>query len=130
MRATLKDVHRCHRLVRKAVQSGVLARPDVCQKCGEAPRKGLVDAHHHRGYDEQHTLDVQWLCRACHLRANHKAPTRFSGERIQVCIRLSDDLHAWLIDQANKGGRSVNKEINHKLMKLKEAKEAEEKPHR
>ncbi len=32
-----------------------------------------VEAHHHRGYDLEHRLDVLWLCRPHHEEAHHGA---------------------------------------------------------
>lgn len=50
--------------VRRAVRRGDLIRPTHCSRC-EEQKKSIV-AHHHNGYDEEHWLDVEWLCRACH----------------------------------------------------------------
>lgn len=40
-----------------------------CPQCGRTVR---VDAHHHRGYTGEHSLDIVWLCRRCHLAAHRK----------------------------------------------------------
>lgn len=51
-----------HSDVHRAVERGVLVRPTSCEKCGRA-----VSLHaHHEDYTKP--LDVQWLCRSCHLR--------------------------------------------------------------
>jgi hypothetical protein len=51
--------------VRDAVKRGTLLRqPCWCGRAGQA--------HHPRGYDEEHRLDVEWLC-ALHHAAAHKA---------------------------------------------------------
>lgn len=43
------------------------------QECGLSPAtvngRNRVEAHHHKGYDEDHWLDVVWLCRSCHVLA-------------------------------------------------------------
>ncbi len=55
--------------VLRAVQSGKLARPDTCSRCGTKPGRALdgrarIQAHHDNGYDQP--LDVIWLCVRCH----------------------------------------------------------------
>jgi hypothetical protein len=37
-----------------------------CQNCG----KKKSEAHHHKGYQKKHWLDVQWLCRKCHQKTH------------------------------------------------------------
>lgn len=44
-----------------AIRSGKLIR-QPCKVCGDIK----VDAHHWHGYDKEHELDVQWLCRKHH----------------------------------------------------------------
>lgn len=51
-----------HRKVNKALRTGDLVRPDVCNRCGQEAR---LDAHHE---DYSRPLDVEWLCRTCHRR--------------------------------------------------------------
>lgn len=60
------EKHRARRLLNHAVQCGRLVR-QPCEKCGKTPAQG----HHHRGYDPEHALDVQWLCSSCH-REEHR----------------------------------------------------------
>lgn len=48
----------------RAVQSGILAKPDRCHKCEKI---GEVTAHHWHGYDKAHYLDVVWECMQCHI---------------------------------------------------------------
>jgi general stress protein YciG len=52
-------------IMRKAIKSGVLVRPKICELCGVQPTASL-HGHHWHGYDEAHILDVQWLCIPCH----------------------------------------------------------------
>lgn len=56
---------RARRAVAFMVRIGELEVPERCQRrqCG---RRDKLVAHHWHGYDEEHSLDVQWLCRACH----------------------------------------------------------------
>jgi hypothetical protein len=51
------------RAVYRAVKSGKLKRPAKCSRCG---KKCRPHAHHHRGHDVKHHLDVVWLCIPCH----------------------------------------------------------------
>lgn len=54
-----------------AVRSGKIKRPDKCWMC----QKGCKpEGHHHKGYSEEHMLDVLWLCLGCH-RELHSART-------------------------------------------------------
>jgi hypothetical protein len=53
--------------VRRAIRRGVLT-PAPCH-CGSL----AVEAHHHKGYDHAHRLDVVWLCRQHHSDAHRFA---------------------------------------------------------
>jgi hypothetical protein len=53
------------RAVHRALNSGKIKRPDTCERCKSV--KHSIVAHHWHGYDEPYWLDVQWLCRACHV---------------------------------------------------------------
>lgn len=57
-----------HEHVKRAIQKGLLTRPNSCEKCGVA---GRVEASH-RDYSKP--LDVQWLCRLCHRRLDANKP--------------------------------------------------------
>jgi len=61
---------RAQNLAEQAINAGVLARPNVCSKCGgTGPRykDGRSGIHgHHDDYNKP--LDVRWLCQPCHLR--------------------------------------------------------------
>lgn len=48
------------------VTQGRIIKPKFCSECG---RKGVVQGHHH---DYSKPLDVEWLCRFCHLRRHGK----------------------------------------------------------
>lgn len=54
------------------IKYGFLTRPDTCQSNGKYGAKcsGIIEAHHHNGYDRKHWLDVEWLCVACHRAAD------------------------------------------------------------
>lgn len=57
------EARAAHVAVARAIRSGVLLKAP-CELCGK--KDGVIDAHHHRGYTDP--LDVQWLCRSCHVR--------------------------------------------------------------
>jgi hypothetical protein len=54
--------------VQRALRSGLLVRPETCERCGRVPKRmrngttGIVGHHH----DYSRPLDVVWLCRTCH----------------------------------------------------------------
>jgi hypothetical protein len=61
---------------KRAIKSGVLRRPDVCETCGNAvpacaDGRSRIQAHH---CDYNKPLDVMWLCDKCH-REWHKTNT-------------------------------------------------------
>lgn len=49
-----------------ALRAGKLVKPDACPRCG---KKGRVDGHHK---DYAKPLEVDWLCRACHVAEHAK----------------------------------------------------------
>lgn len=55
-------------VVRRAIVSGVISRPQKCSNCGEEKKRRdgvtAIQAHHHKGYDNP--LEVVWLCSLCH----------------------------------------------------------------
>jgi hypothetical protein len=53
-----------HCRVNSAVRRGDMQRPSACEWCG---RSGKVEGHHH---DYTKPLDVIWLCKPCHYRAD------------------------------------------------------------
>src|SRR5512139_1992098 len=75
----------CHGVVRRAIASGALVRPDQCQRCGDKPplnKAGVSQIHAHH---EDHTkpLEVEWLCVACH-RIITPWPSKPSGKAFGV----------------------------------------------
>lgn len=66
------QVLRARTAVSNAVRDGHLTRPLSCQHpTGE--HRGRIEAHHWKGYDDEHLLDVVWLCRIHHEFAESKA---------------------------------------------------------
>ncbi len=53
-------------------------KAEKCSACGLLPRivKGRqrIQAHHYKGYDPEHWLDVVWLCVRCHWSAESAIP--------------------------------------------------------
>lgn len=72
------DKTAAHDAVRKAVFQGILTRPNACEHCGKPPSTWALSAHHHNGYDDDHVLDVEWLCAKCHVNV-HNLPARMQS---------------------------------------------------
>ena len=60
-------IRQANHAVEYAIQTGQLVRPRFCEDCGKECRP---EAHHYKGYDRAHWLDVQWLCVFCHRKAD------------------------------------------------------------
>ena len=58
-----------HVLLGSYVSTGRIDKPDVCSVCGAG---GRIDGHHH---DYSKPLDVQWLCRGCHVQLHRSIET-------------------------------------------------------
>jgi len=57
--------------VEKALRAGDLTKGKECVHCGNDKRR--LEAHHHKGYEQQFWLDVIWLCPPCHGKAHRIA---------------------------------------------------------
>lgn len=68
---------RAHQKVGYAVKCGKIIKPKNCQNCGNETKR--IEGHHWHGYDDQHALDVQWLCHTCHMEAD----LRYNAEVIK-----------------------------------------------
>jgi len=55
---------KAHAAVAAALRQGDLVRGTDCCSCGEI--KPTVA--HHWSYEEEHWLDVVWICRRCHTK--------------------------------------------------------------
>lgn len=63
-----KSDGRAHDITEKALERGVLVRPDTCETCGQSPPpfsdgRTAIHAHH---CDYNKPLEVMWLCQPCH----------------------------------------------------------------
>jgi len=69
-----KEKRVAHKAVEKAINSGLLIKPTRCQVCNVEPKR--LDGHHE---DYTKLLEVQWLCRSCHILAHNpdKKPARW-----------------------------------------------------
>ncbi len=54
--------HKAQRVVNNALRDGLIVRPTTCSCC----EKECKPQGHHWSYDEEHWLDVIWLCTRCH----------------------------------------------------------------
>ena len=55
------------RRLRHAVLYGRVLKATECQRCGAVPIR--IEAHHH---DYSKPLDVEWLCKPCHAKADQE----------------------------------------------------------
>lgn len=53
---------------RCALIAGRIKRADACERCGQ---EGHVQGHH---FDYSKPLEVEWLCRSCHMTEHGKTP--------------------------------------------------------
>ena len=65
-----KEKTRARNKINYRIYKGRLERPTKCERCGKETHKAsdgrsLIQADHHHGYDEDHALDIWWLCKAC-----------------------------------------------------------------
>ena len=65
-------------LVREAVRTGQLVKPEVCSRCG---KRGVIEAHH---YDYLKPLEVVFLCRSCHRRVHRELRDRLRQEWLKA----------------------------------------------
>jgi len=61
-----------HDIVRAAVSSGKLKKPDNCSNCGDYTEKRMLHGHHG---DYNKPLAVEWLCIWCHSK--HHYPNEY-----------------------------------------------------
>ena len=57
--------------LRMMVFLGKIEKPDSCESCGKTDCR--ICGHHYKGYDDKHSLDVQWLCDECHYKVHNES---------------------------------------------------------
>ena len=80
-----------HGKVANALRTGSLVRPSNCERCG---RHIKVDAHH---ADYAKPLDVQWLCRSCHLEIDGRKSAKPEKRKPRSSLRRLPPLGANLV---------------------------------
>lgn len=72
---SLKNPEKYHarKTLMNRVYSGKVLRPDKCSQCGSGKK---IEAHH-EDYDKP--LDVEWLCRECHLKLHKNKKNKESA---------------------------------------------------
>lgn len=71
-RNALKD--RARKVCTLAILSGKVVKTDYCQWCYEIASPKELQAHHWRGYDPAHWLDVKFVHRTCHRKCENIKP--------------------------------------------------------
>jgi transposase-like protein len=78
------EARRAYWEVQKALKSGLLTRPSVCEECGESR---YCEAAHS---DYLRPLDVRWLCRSCHRSADSASPNKGKEPREASLARIAE----------------------------------------
>lgn len=60
-----KVEHQARIAVRRALKAGRLVKPSNCNRC---PQQTDDLIGHHHSYARENWLDVEWLCKKCHMR--------------------------------------------------------------
>ena len=68
MRDIFPEKYKAKNKVNNALRDGRIKRPDRCEFCGTECKPHA----HHWSYEEEHWLDVEWLCVVCHMQLHHK----------------------------------------------------------
>jgi len=70
---THKVEHQARSAVKNALKEGRLVKPAGCQRC---PTQTSALIGHHHSYEPQYWLDVEWLCKKCHMRHHAEEDAR------------------------------------------------------
>ncbi len=67
-----KRKHKARQAVNLSIAYGLIVKPAACQHPGKYSPKcgGQIQGHHHKGYEQEHWLEVEWLCTLCHKAAD------------------------------------------------------------
>lgn len=89
-----KQVKKAKNAVVNGITAGKIKKPDTCKTC---KKKTNLEAHHHKGYDDNHLTDVVWLCSDCHRQADQKLRAK---KKKKDSVRRFDTLQApeWMIE--------------------------------
>jgi len=96
--------------VSKALQTGKLERPPLCERCNEIPGEGidgrsLLQADHYMGYSQKHYLTIQWLCHDCDRELEMERKGRDDSR-----VRVGEKIGQWqVLDDRPGTRRSVAK---------------------
>jgi len=103
--------------IKRALRNGSLIKPEHCENCKDKYPPYNIVAHHHKGYDKLHILDIVWLCRKCH----HNAHGGWDGKGVtkellsSVAKRTNEKIgHDQLSSNGKKGMKKAQQ-----VMKLK-----------
>lgn len=69
VRVTDRIARNAQRMVCYYLEKGKIKRPTTCQRCG--CQSDRIEASHN---DYARALDVEWLCRPCHVRKDRARP--------------------------------------------------------
>lgn len=56
----------------RAVADGRIVKPTKCEECGKQTGSGALDGLHGHHRDYKKPLEVQWLCRKCHMNKHRQ----------------------------------------------------------
>ena len=104
------DKHRARSLVNVRIRRGTLVSPStlLCVDCGGP----ASEYDHYLGYAPEHKLDVQAVCRPCHLTRTWKSPNRTIGT---FAFRADHETQAAMASLIAKTGRSRTELIRRAL---------------
>lgn len=104
-RITDPQQKRAAKAVEKAIEQGILIRPNDCPVCGLKPdpawdlKRPLCQAHHVLGYDSLHFLDVTFCCGRCHRDLDQIV------EETKAWGRVLDPYQYWLMIRRFRNGQ-------------------------
>lgn len=84
-----RNKNMARRAVAKGLKYGTLIKPEACSYPGCKSNK--LQAHHHKGYDEEFWTDVQWVCAKHHPREHEILITAFG--KTQTITQWSKELN-------------------------------------
>ncbi len=110
-----KERERAHYLLNRAIELGDIVRPELCQKCGGVSPDRALDGHHP---DYSKPLDVEWLCRTCHMRTHYQTS---SEESVLVAVKMDAKLAVAIKHHCAKQGITIRSFFTAALMEATNA---------